>query len=753
MAASPRPDERDPFAVLGVPRDCTSETLHRAYRTLARRYHPDVNADAGAAERMRRINAAFVAAKRQLRIRAATHVSVSVSTAHTSPSSPESPETTAPTSTAPASAASTPSAPVGEHGTAAAQAGQPHAASPPDMPDTPNMPDETVERDTPATTSQTGAPDRIPTYAAPSHLQPTTQPATGSQTAPAWRVRAGYAGRDALMRRHAWRRWRLPWPLWGVGVLALAALPVLALLFFVHVGWLGGGRHTTPPSVTGFALGRATTMQWPGTGSVTLNERAIANLPSGAYSAPSWSFDGRYLALTEGDPSGRPDQASIVLLDASGQAVRTFPGFSVRWSPRSDQLAVLMLPAGASVPELHVVDASSGSDRLLVRHASQHIAWSPDGGSLLYSVDSLRGLRLIDIQTLRTTLLYDAPQSETAHIIALGWFSNTAVLCTQSNGASNGGTTRMVLLDTQTGQLTPLPPALASTRQAVAWDTARGQVLYLSQPPGQGKGEPLLLDRATGAVQTLASLRDMSILAGWSADNRWMAGASVTTEANGTQQSTLCLLSMPTQLPSASWVTRCLPVTGTIAGLRWENSGVRLTYLRATGSTAAPAAPIELRELTITTGQARPTARVPMLPVPVMAAFGVFTAGVSLDMALGALADSPVARPVQWGHTGQANAGPNEFAQSRTKLPASGHTSCSQSVAFCAARHAGSPRGRHAKGGAGCQHVATDVSVRQFIRSPTRHPLTALGGDPDAHTRRQQSPARRAIAGQYVAPG
>ena len=46
------------YAVLGVPIDADSETLKRAYRQLARRYHPDVAGPAGAIQ-MKRINRAY----------------------------------------------------------------------------------------------------------------------------------------------------------------------------------------------------------------------------------------------------------------------------------------------------------------------------------------------------------------------------------------------------------------------------------------------------------------------------------------------------------------------------------------------------------------------------------------------------------------------------------------------------------------------------------------------------------------------
>ncbi|MGQ4475242.1 DnaJ C-terminal domain-containing protein [Streptomyces sp. SAS_276] len=50
---------RDYYEVLGVPRTADREEIQRAYRTLARRYHPDVNKDPQAEERFKEINNAF----------------------------------------------------------------------------------------------------------------------------------------------------------------------------------------------------------------------------------------------------------------------------------------------------------------------------------------------------------------------------------------------------------------------------------------------------------------------------------------------------------------------------------------------------------------------------------------------------------------------------------------------------------------------------------------------------------------------
>src|SRR5258708_39151431 len=46
------------YAILGVPIDAESETIKRAYRQLARRYHPDLSGEEGALQ-MKRINRAY----------------------------------------------------------------------------------------------------------------------------------------------------------------------------------------------------------------------------------------------------------------------------------------------------------------------------------------------------------------------------------------------------------------------------------------------------------------------------------------------------------------------------------------------------------------------------------------------------------------------------------------------------------------------------------------------------------------------
>ena len=54
--------ERDPYEVLGIQRGATKAQIRHAYRRLAKRYHPDVNAgDGAAAERFKEVQRAYEA--------------------------------------------------------------------------------------------------------------------------------------------------------------------------------------------------------------------------------------------------------------------------------------------------------------------------------------------------------------------------------------------------------------------------------------------------------------------------------------------------------------------------------------------------------------------------------------------------------------------------------------------------------------------------------------------------------------------
>jgi curved DNA-binding protein len=50
---------QDYYEALGVPRDASSEEIRRAYRKLARQYHPDVNKEPGAEDRFKEVSEAY----------------------------------------------------------------------------------------------------------------------------------------------------------------------------------------------------------------------------------------------------------------------------------------------------------------------------------------------------------------------------------------------------------------------------------------------------------------------------------------------------------------------------------------------------------------------------------------------------------------------------------------------------------------------------------------------------------------------
>src|SRR5258708_20753994 len=50
---------RDFYEILGVPRNASQEEIQRAYRKLARTYHPDLNSDPAAEDRFKQLSEAY----------------------------------------------------------------------------------------------------------------------------------------------------------------------------------------------------------------------------------------------------------------------------------------------------------------------------------------------------------------------------------------------------------------------------------------------------------------------------------------------------------------------------------------------------------------------------------------------------------------------------------------------------------------------------------------------------------------------
>jgi curved DNA-binding protein len=52
-------DYKDYYAILGVAKDAPQEEIQRAYRKLARQYHPDINKEAGAEDKFKDLGEAY----------------------------------------------------------------------------------------------------------------------------------------------------------------------------------------------------------------------------------------------------------------------------------------------------------------------------------------------------------------------------------------------------------------------------------------------------------------------------------------------------------------------------------------------------------------------------------------------------------------------------------------------------------------------------------------------------------------------
>ena len=52
-------EKRDYYEVLGLSKGASDEEIKRAYRKMAKKYHPDINKEPGAEEKFKEVNEAY----------------------------------------------------------------------------------------------------------------------------------------------------------------------------------------------------------------------------------------------------------------------------------------------------------------------------------------------------------------------------------------------------------------------------------------------------------------------------------------------------------------------------------------------------------------------------------------------------------------------------------------------------------------------------------------------------------------------
>lgn len=548
----PTPDsigDADPFSVLGVTHDCTLEALHLAYRTLARRYHPDVNADPSAAAHMRTINAAFVAARRELLSRGQTsswHRSGSVS-----------PEPPTPAASEPTAR----QAPAKEPWTTSSQTNSPTEAR-----------DRWAQVVGPAAAIHLRAINLAQRWSrlrsASSSI--TYAPPTGTHVRRTWIVKS------------------------FIGISALLSLAVL-LPRLVTVTPVASPTHkSTPLTLT---PDMTLSIPWPGLGHVELRDHKIAVAPTGPVSRDSpitWSADGKYLAITTSASLSGSATASVIVVRAQdAYQVSTIPGIAAQWSPRADQLAVLAPTSVSTAPQLEllgIADLLDGhgalSAHVIAPSAGQYLTWSPSGEMIAFSAQGQREINLFNLMTESvSTVLREPPGTIIKPKL---WLDDHTILSIQVT--SRGGSLEAV--DTLAHDLHTLASDV-NPKSPLAWNPARGQLLYAANTSGRSTDTAYLRGEVSQPPIAVPSNLPTELLGGWSPDGQWLSFAGPTHPAS---RNVICLARAPMTLPVASWDTTCLLVPGTLLGLTWETSGARLNYVR---QVVGQAATEELREVDV----------------------------------------------------------------------------------------------------------------------------------------------------------
>lgn len=378
----------------------------------------------------------------------------------------------------------------------------------------------------------------------------------------------------------------------GVVVATLVAILVTRALQLPASAPTGAHGAAAPT----LRLGGNVSFDWQDAGSVTISERLIAQLGTGVHlnEAPQWSADGAYVAMSvapTGANGAAASEASTILVMRGADVLRRFPGTSARWSPMTDQLAVLTGPGGPDAPLLELVSPLSSSiPDVLDTNAATHLAWSDDGTQIAYSANGQQQLRV-------TSVVQGAPhmldKTFGQRLIPLGWQGRQVVEIVHNKGAVS-----LVGVDAGDKQKVTLADvdSLATETSVVV---AKSGVTYLTR---NAVSPFVTLNGLAPASQQqwsalLPGVQSVRFLAGWSADGDWMALAPASADDASAGTSEICLGRAPASGadPPSTWPLRCLLIPGAVEGMNWEPQGSTLSYVRE----AQPGGALELRALHI----------------------------------------------------------------------------------------------------------------------------------------------------------
>lgn len=609
----------DPFRLLGVSRECSPEALHRAYRELARRTHPDRNEDPRANAQMRLINTAYLAAQQELRLRARRPVRSAVRSGVAPATAP----TTAPAApsaahAAPASAAPTKDAGRAEREPIEREPIEREPPAPPPHPESAQPPPPARARSVPtaaggATASHGPEQPRRATTTAPAVTALVVQGHSRDSAYPIGKARAASQPRTIAVPVPTPKRAGSAgaWADLSLGRrLLLGALAVLLIVVVVGVGWLltqpvaggpSGSAHQFPTSggegaTVPYALADSgqTIMSWPGIGQVTLENRVVGLLPTGLHPTGDiqWSFDHAFVAVTA-TMGAAGSQPQVYVLRVQDDHLDVLPGSDPRWSPVADTLAFASHPVSSRSQQVSLVGfTASGMSAPGSMGNGEAPIWSQDGTSLAFSASGQRAIDVLRVAANAPVAWYRAPSGE--RVTPLLWMNAQALLCSEADASS----TKIVVVQPN-GKVSQIAN-VASSHVAGAWslEAGNGGTLIATRLPKQ---DTITLSKLTlnPATQTwtyrpLGTLPGMRYVAGVSGAGQWLVAAS---QHDRSGQSHLCLVppGVPQQSTDLASSMKCLVVHADILGLGRDSTASDVSYVADTGKDT----PIKLQTVSI----------------------------------------------------------------------------------------------------------------------------------------------------------